>query len=121
MVIGNFMNAVAIALERFFGELCRRRGDVEMLLSPGADYKEASAEVFRAAVKAGMIPSINAMMGVVIVFLPGMMTGQILAGANPLVSIRYQIVVKLMLVGSTTLAFLLVVWLVRTRCFGFET
>lgn len=88
MVIGNFMNAVAIALERFFGELCLRRGNVETLLSPGADYKEASVEVFRAAVKANSIPSINAMMGVVIVFLPGMMTGQILAGADPLVSIR---------------------------------
>lgn len=118
MIIGNSMNAVAIALERFFGELRRRRGDVEMLLSLGADYKEASAEMFRAAVKAGMIPSINAMMGVGIVFLPGMMTGQILAGADPLVSIRYQIVVMLMLVGSTTLGTLLVVWLVRTRCFG---
>ncbi|SHF04331.1 putative ABC transport system permease protein [Desulfacinum infernum DSM 9756] len=118
MVIGNSMNAVAIALERLFGELRSRRAQVEMMLSLGADYREASADMVRVAVKAGMIPSINAMMGVGIVFIPGMMTGQILAGADPLVAIRYQIVVMLMLVGSTTLGTLLVVWLVRKRCFG---
>ncbi|SMC21863.1 putative ABC transport system permease protein [Desulfacinum hydrothermale DSM 13146] len=118
MVIGNSMNAVAIALERLFGELRSRRAQVEALLCLGADCREASGDMVRMAVKAGMIPSINAMMGVGIVFIPGMMTGQILAGADPLVAIRYQIVVMLMLVGSTTLATLLVVWLVRRRCFG---
>jgi len=46
------------------------------------------------------------------------MTGQILAGADPLLAIRYQIVVMLMLVGSTAMGSLLVVWLVRRRCFG---
>ncbi len=118
MVIGNSMNAIALSLDRLFGELRSRKPEVEMMLSLGADYREASAHVFRAAIKAGMIPSINAMMGVGIVFIPGMMTGQILAGADPLVSIRYQIMVMLMLVGSTALGTLLVTWLVRRRCFG---
>ena len=118
MVIGNSMNAIAIALERLLGELRKRRPEVEALLCLGADYKEASNEMFRNAMRAGMIPSINSMMGVGVVFIPGMMTGQILAGANPLQAVRYQIIVMVMLVGSTVIGSLLVVYLVRKLCFG---
>ena len=64
-----------------------------------------------------MIPSINSMMGVGLVFIPGMMTGQILAGADPLLAIKYQMVVMLMLVGSTTLGSVLAVGLARRRLF----
>ena len=65
-----------------------------------------------------MIPSINAMMGVGLVFIPGMMSGQILAGTDPLIAIRYQIVVMLMLVGSTAISSVIVMLFVRRRCFG---
>jgi putative ABC transport system permease protein len=58
------------------------------------------------------------MMGVGIVFLPGMMTGQILSGVDPLTAIRYQIVVMVMLVGATALSTVAVVLLARRRCFG---
>ncbi|BBO75761.1 iron export ABC transporter permease subunit FetB [Desulfosarcina widdelii] len=118
MVIGNSMNAIAIALERLLGELRKRRHEVEAMLSLGADYKEASRDILSNAMRAGMIPSINSMMAVGIVFIPGMMTGQILAGADPLQAVRYQIVVMIMLVGSTAIGSLLVVYLVRKRCFG---
>jgi putative ABC transport system permease protein len=118
MVIGNSMNAIAIALERLLGELRERRLEVEAMLCLGADYKEASKDMFRSAMRAGMIPSINAMMGVGVVFIPGMMTGQILAGASPLQAVRYQIIVMLMLVGSTAIGSLLVAYLVRKLCFG---
>jgi putative ABC transport system permease protein len=118
MVIGNSMNAMAIALERLLSELRKRRDEVEMTLCLGADYREASTDMLRDAMKAGMIPSINSMMAVGVVFIPGMMTGQILAGADPLVAIRYQIVVMVMLVGSTAIASLIAVLLVRKRCFG---
>ena len=83
MVIGNSMSALAIALERLFGEMRQQRGLIETRLCLGANYKEASSEMFKNAVTAGMIPSINAMMGVGLVFIPGMMSGQILAGADP--------------------------------------
>jgi putative ABC transport system permease protein len=118
MVIGNSMNAIAIALERLLGELRKRRLEVEAMLCLGADYKEASKDILSTAMRAGMIPSINSMMAVGIVFIPGMMTGQILAGADPLQAVRYQIVVMVMLVGSTAIGSLLVVYLVRKRCFG---
>ncbi len=118
MVVGNSMTACAIALDRLMGELRQSRAEVEMLLSLGADYREASHRATRAALYAGMIPSINSLMTVGLVFIPGMMTGQILAGADPVEAIRYQIVVMLMIVGSTGLGTLLLVHLVRRRCFG---
>ena len=118
MIIGNSMNAIAIALERLMGDLRERRDEVEMKLCLGANYKEASQDIMRNAMRSGMIPSINSLMGVGIVFIPGMMTGQILAGADPLVAIRYQIVVMVMLVASTAIGSLLVVLLVRKMCFG---
>lgn len=118
MVVGNSMNALAISLERLFADLRARRDEVEMRLAHGADYREASQEITVAAIKAGMIPSINSLMGVGVVFIPGMMTGQILAGADPLMAVRYQIVVMLMLVGSTGLGSLIVVYLARSRAFS---
>ena len=118
MVIGNSMNAMAISLERLLGDLRGRRQEIEMMLCLGADYKEASQGIFRNAMRAGMIPSINSMMAVGVVFIPGMMTGQILAGADPVSAIRYQIVVMVMLVGSTAIGSFLVLSLVRRRCFG---
>lgn len=117
MVVGNSMTAIAIALERLFGELRKRRAEVEMMLCLGADYREASADMVRNAMRAGTIPSINSMMAAGVVFIPGMMTGQILAGADPVMAVRYQIVVMLMLVGSTAVGSLLVVLLVRRLAF----
>ena len=118
MVIGNSMNAVAVSLDRLLSDLRKRRLEVEMMLCLGADFKEASADVLRSAMRAGMIPSINSMMAAGVVFIPGMMTGQILAGADPLVAIRYQIVVMVMLVGSTAVSSLMVLLVGRRLCFG---
>lgn len=117
MVAGNSMNALSLTLERFFSELRSKRDQVEMYLCHGADYKEATEEIFRTSLRAGMIPAINSMMSVGLVSIPGMMTGQILAGADPQEAVRYQIVVMLMIVGSTALASILVLLLVRKRCF----
>ena len=117
MVIGNSMNSIAIGLDRLFSDLRSRKEEIEMFLGLGADYKEASQRIVRDAVRAGMIPSINSMMGVGIVFIPGMMTGQIIAGAEPMTAIKYQIVVMLMLVASTAFGSILVVLLIRRLCF----
>jgi putative ABC transport system permease protein len=81
--------------------------------------KEASQDMFRNAIRAGMTPYINSMMGAGMLFIPVMLTGhQILARADPLQAIRYQIIVIVMIVGSTAIGNLLVVYLVRKLCFG---
>ncbi|MEW6440965.1 MAG: iron export ABC transporter permease subunit FetB [bacterium] len=120
MVIGNSMNAIAITLDRLFRDLKTGRNIVEMKLSVGGTYREATADTVKTAIRAGMIPSINSMMSVGIVFIPGMMTGQVLAGSDVFLAVKYQIMVMLMLVGSTSLGSVLVVFLVLRRCFTRE-
>ena len=112
------MTAISISLERLFSDLKARRAEVEMKLALGAEYREASQDILRGAIKAAMIPSINSLMAVGLVSLPGMMTGQILSGTDPLIAIRYQIVVMLMLVASTAIGAVIVTGLVRRRCFS---
>lgn len=118
MVVGNSMTALGLALDRLFSDFEAKRDVVEMQLCLGATAGEASREIFRDALKAGMTPSINSLAGVGLVFLPGMMTGQILSGEDPLLAIRYQIVVMFMLVASTALTVTIVLGIVRGRCFG---
>ena len=69
----------------------------------------------RAALRAAMMPTVNTMMTVGLVQLPGMMTGQILAGSSPLLAIRYQIVVVFMQVAATGLGSLIFVRLAVRR------
>lgn len=115
MIVGNAMNATALAAERLSSELESRRGEVEAYLALGATAAQAAAEPERRAMAAALIPTINGLMTVGLVSLPGMMTGQILAGVSPLLAIRYQIVVMFMLAGSTALTTVaVVVWYRRT-------
>jgi putative ABC transport system permease protein len=118
MIIGNSMSAIAVTLERIFSDVRAKRSEVELYLSLGANHVEATSDITREAVKAGMIPSISSMMAVGIVFLPGMMTGQILAGVDPVISIKYQIVVMLMLVGSTAIGSIIIAGIARNLCFN---
>jgi putative ABC transport system permease protein len=111
------MNAIAIALERMLSDLRKQREQIELAFCLGATYQEATDTLLRDSIKAGMIPSINALMAVGLVSLPGMMTGQILAGADPTTAIKYQIIVMLMLVASTAIGSIVVVHIVRRRCF----
>ena len=117
MIAGNAMNALSIALERFFSELHLRRPEVEAGLCLGASPTEASLDMFRIALRAGMINSINALMGVGLVSLPGMMTGQILAGVPPLQAIRYQMAILLVLTAAAALSSFAALHLARRRCF----
>ncbi len=117
MVVGNSMNAIALALDRLFSSLDKGRQEVELHLSLGATYREASRRPLKEAIRAGMIPTLNNMMAVGVVFIPGMMTGQILAGVDPMVAIKYQIMIMIMILISTMSGGILVTHLVRRLCF----
>lgn len=109
MVIGNSMNSVAIALERLFSELSGRTGEIETKLALGATPWEAVKPMVTSAVKAGMIPTINSMNAAGIVFIPGMMTGQIIAGTDPSVASSYQIVILVMIAAATAIGAMIAV------------
>jgi putative ABC transport system permease protein len=89
MIFSNAMTAISLAGERFDNEIAR-----------GVIYEKALSIAFKAA----LIPQINSFLAVGLVSLPGMMTGQIIAGVEPLLAIRYQIVVMAMIFGSAGLS-----------------
>ena len=118
MVLGNTLNGVSLGLDRV-GEEFHRSGDqIETLLALGATRWEAARDSVRHAVRSGMIPLINSMMVVGIVSLPGMMTGQILGGVDPVQAVRYQIVIMFLLATTTSLGTVLVVFLSYRRVFN---
>jgi putative ABC transport system permease protein len=117
MIVGNAMNGAALAVERLDGEMTRERALVEAYLALGATPARAAAEPVRRALIAALIPSINGLMVVGLVQLPGMMTGQILAGASPLLAVRYQVVVAFMLTFATSLTSVIVVLAYRRTFF----
>ncbi|MFQ5962184.1 MAG: iron export ABC transporter permease subunit FetB [Candidatus Methylomirabilales bacterium] len=104
MILGNAMTGAALAGERFQGELRSRVEEVETLLALGFAGLEAVQDLYRSAIRAAMIPTINAMLAVGIVQLPGMMTGQILSGTSPLIAVKYQVVVMLMIACAVALS-----------------
>ena len=103
MVLGNSMTGIALALERVFAGMDARQDEILALTALGATPWEAAYPSVRDALRAGMIPTINSMAAVGIVFIPGMMAGQSLAGADPVTATGYQIVVMLMVAAATAL------------------
>jgi len=103
MVLGNTLNGISLALDRFTEGVANGRDGIESALALGATRWEAAHALVRQSLRTGMIPTINAMMVMGVVSLPGMMTGQILAGAAPTDAVRYQIVIMFMIASATAL------------------
>ena len=91
------MNGVALSMDRLTSAVWRNRDQIEQRLMRGESPREATDDLVRESVRAGLIPIVNAMAVAGLVSLPGMMTGQILAGVNPVVAVRYQIMIWLMI------------------------
>lgn len=117
MVFGNGLTGITLCLDHLLETLDERRDRIEMLLSLGATGWEAARDSLREAIRRGMIPIINAMSVAGIVSLPGMMTGQILAGESPLVAVAYQVVVMFMIAAATALGAMLTALLVHRHLF----
>jgi putative ABC transport system permease protein len=118
MVLGNGLTGISLCLDTLLETLAERRDEVEMELGLGATRWEAARGPLQGAVRRGMIPIINSMMVVGLVSLPGMMTGQILAGADPLEAVKYQVVIMFMIAGGTSLGCMGMAILVYRRLFN---
>jgi len=103
MMLGNTMNGVAIAMDRLTQTAWDQRHVIEARLMLGERWDRAIAHYRRQALRSGMIPIINAMAAAGIVSLPGMMTGQILAGAPPVEAVKYQILIMFLISTGTGL------------------
>jgi putative ABC transport system permease protein len=104
ILIGNAMNAATISGERLVSILNSSQIEIETHLSLGATPLEAVSEYRKDAVKAGLIPTINTMMIVGVVTLPGTITGQLLSGVSPLDAASYQILIMFMLALTTVMS-----------------
>ncbi|MHC4939075.1 MAG: ABC transporter permease [Planctomycetota bacterium] len=101
MMTGNTMNGIALGLNQLTQGTARARGAIEARLTLGATWQVAIADERKEAVRTGMIPMINAMAAAGLVSLPGMMTGQILAGNPPAEAVRYQILIMFMIAAGS--------------------
>jgi putative ABC transport system permease protein len=118
MILGNTLSAVALSLDRVAHELVSKRDQVETLLALGATRWEAGRWAVEQAVRVGMLPTISTMMVTGIVSLPGMMTGQIIAGQDPSQAARYQIMIMFLIAAGTALGTFSVVLLCYRRLFN---
>ena len=103
MILGNTMTGISLGLNNFAVTASRERAAVEAQLALGETRQIAFGPILRRATRTGLIPIINAMSAAGLVSLPGMMTGQILAGADPVDAIKYQILIMFLISGGTAL------------------
>ena len=103
MVLGNTMTAMSLVLDTFGEAAARERGAIEARLSLGANRFVAMSGVLHTALRTGMMPILNSMATTGIVALPGMMTGQILAGVAPVEAAKYQVLIMFLIASATGL------------------
>lgn len=117
MLLGNTMNGISLALDNLTHNAWDKRNVIEARLSLGMTWSNAVSEIRRDSIRVGMIPIINAMAIAGLVSLPGMMTGQILAGSPPLEAVKYQILIMFLIAAGTGFGTISAVMLACRRLF----
>ena len=117
MLLGNTMNGIALSLDRLTQSVWQQRTVIEQRLILGQDRREAILHIARDSMRTGMIPVINAMATAGIVSLPGMMTGQILAGIPPLIAVKYQIMIWLFIAAGSGFGIMAAIGAASSRLF----
>lgn len=117
MLLGNTMTGLAVGLDRLTQTACDQRAVIEARLMMGAGWSQAISSIRKESIRSGLIPIINSMAAAGLVSLPGMMTGQILAGAPPIEAVKYQILIMFLISGGTGLGTVAAVGLGARRLF----
>ena len=106
MIAGNAMSGVALVLDTATSSAARERQSIEARLALGASRYQAFEDILRRSLRTGLMPILNQMAAAGIVSLPGLMTGQILAGIDPVEAAKYQVMIMFLIAGSTAIAVL---------------
>ncbi len=117
MILANAMNSCALALERLRSELDAHRGYVEAGLSLGASPAQVAAPYVQRAVRASLIPRLDSLSSLGIVWIPGLMAGMVVAGADPMGAAVLQFVTLALVLAASGLTSLVSVQLLRARAF----
>lgn len=115
LLLGNVMNAVSLTMNTLLSTISRERSAIEARLTLGATRTEAMNVSIRQAIRAALIPTLNQMAAAGIITLPGIMTGQILAGMNPMEASKYQIVLMSLIVSGNMIGATLAAVLTAVR------
>lgn len=111
MLLGNTMNGIALGLNQLTRSTWEQQAIIEGRLALGHSWDEAISAIRTDSIRNGLIPIVNAMAAAGLVSLPGMMTGQILAGAPPVEAVKYQIMIMFLIAGGTALGTVGAVWM----------
>jgi putative ABC transport system permease protein len=118
MLIANAMNTNGLALNRFRSDVLAHIGEVETALALGAEAKNSVALHVQASFEASLIPAIDSLRSLGIVWIPGLMAGMLLSGARPVYAAIYQFVVLAMIFAASGLTSLVSTALIRERIFS---
>lgn len=108
IVLGNAMNAAAIAGERLVSTMNSQSVEIETHLSLGATPQQAVSQYRKQAIRSAFLPTLNQMMLMGMVAIPGITTGQLIAGIRPLDAVYYEIVIIFMVAMANLLTSILV-------------
>jgi len=118
MLIANAMNTNGLTLNRFRSAVMAHSGEIETALALGAAPENTIASYTEASIHSSLIPAIDNLRSLGIVWIPGLMTGMLLSGANPLYAAIYQFVVIAMILASSSLTSLLSTLMIRAYVFS---
>ncbi len=114
MILGNCLRADIVGLRDFYDSVIRHEKAYHQSLAEGASRAEALHPYLRDAIRSALLPTVATMATVGLVFLPGMMTGVILGGADPMTAIKYQIAIMITIFTGTALTvYLALLWSIR--------
>jgi putative ABC transport system permease protein len=117
MLIANAMNTNGLALNRFRSDVLAHVGEIETALALGAEAKTSVSPYVQASIEASLIPAIDSIRSLGIVWIPGLMAGMLLSGARPVYAAIYQFVVLAMIFAASGLTSLVSTLLIRDRIF----
>jgi len=117
MLLGNTMTGIALSLDRLTQAVWQQRKIIEQRLLLGEDRMQALIDIKRDCLRSGMMPLINSMAVAGIVSLPGMMTGQILAGSPPVKAVQYQILIWMLIAAGAGFGMMLAIKITAARLF----
>lgn len=117
MLIANAMNTNGLALDRLRADILAHTGEIETALALGAEANVSIAPYIQASLRSSLIPAIDSLRSLGIVWVPGLMAGMLLSGARPIYAAIYQFVVLAMIFAASGLTSLISTQLVRSRIF----
>ena len=118
MIIANAMNACAQSIERFSADVTAHVGQVEAALALGAEPAVTVAPYVQSAVYASLLPRLDMLKSLGLVWIPGVMAGMMVSGASPIYAGIYQFILVAMILAASGIAGLVVTVLIRRRAFS---